>query len=137
MLTRKLVPLSLLAIGAIVGCDQPIVTNTPNTATTPTNVAPDNTAVNERDRADNAKTPINQDENQADVTITAEIRKEVVAQPDFSLNAQNVKIITSQGKVTLRGPVNSDQERDTVVAIAKKIAGDDKVDNQLEVVPPK
>jgi hyperosmotically inducible protein len=102
-------------------------------ATGPT--SPDNTAVNERDAVRDTKTPIDQDENQADVTRTAEIRKRLLDQPDMSVNARNAKIITSQGKVTLRGPVDSEAERDALVKIATEIAGAENVDNQLEVVP--
>ena len=109
-------------------------TTTTDRDTQPT--PPDNTAKNKRDaNTDATKTPINQDENQADVNRTAEIRKRVLDTPDMSVNARNVKIITSQGKVTLRGPVNSDAERDLVVKIAKDVAGEDNVDNQIEVAP--
>lgn len=114
----------------------PATSSTPATsadATRPT--SPDNTAVNERDAVRDTKTPIDQDENQADVTRTAEIRKRLLDQPDMSVNARNAKIITSQGKVTLRGPVNSEAERDALVKIATEIAGAENVDNQLEVVP--
>ena len=63
----------------------------------------DNTEVNVRDRSEAAKTPIDQNENQKDIDITANIRKRVV-DTKMSVNAQNVKIITQDGKVTLRGP---------------------------------
>jgi hypothetical protein len=94
---------------------------------------PDNTRVNRRDRDENAKTPTDQGENSADIKTTAAIRQKVVGNKDLSINAHNVKIITSAGKVTLRGPVNSDEEHDAVVAAAREVAGDDKVDDQLEV----
>jgi len=105
--------------------------------TPPPGTRPDNTAINQRDAADltKAKTPIDQDENQADINTTANIRKRVLEQDNFSVNARNVKIMTSQGMVTLRGPVNSKQEADTIGQIAKEVAGDGKVDNQLEVAP--
>lgn len=120
----------------------PATSYTPATSSTPATSAdatrptsPDNTAVNERDAVRDTKTPIDQDENQADVTRTAEIRKRLLDQPDMSVNARNAKIITSQGKVTLRGPVDSEAERDALVKIATEIAGAENVDNQLEVVP--
>ena len=122
-------------LAALAGCDQ-MNTNTP--APLPETSAatrPDNTAVNERDAEGASKTPIDQDENQADVERTAEIRKRVMDAPDLSVNAQNAKIITSQGKVTLRGPVNSQAEHDTLVRIATDVAGAENVDNQLEVAP--
>src|SRR5215208_2530257 len=77
---------------------------TPSSSTTP---APNNTAVNKRDADRATKTPIDQNENQADVNMTAEIRKRVLDDKDLSTNAHNAKIITANGKVTLRGPVNS------------------------------
>ncbi|HEY2895186.1 MAG TPA: BON domain-containing protein [Pirellulales bacterium] len=92
--------------------------------------------MNQRDTSPTAKTPINQDENQVDVQRTADIRKRILDTADLSVNARNVKIITSGGRVTLRGPVNSEAERDTVVRTARDIAGDQNVDNQLEVKSP-
>lgn len=128
--------MAVLLATAVAGCDQ---TNTDRTTgplpETGAPKSPDNTAVNERDSSGATKTPIDQDENKADVERTAAIRKKIMEQPDLSLNAQNAKIITSQGKVTLRGPVNSDAERETVVRIATEVAGADNVDNQLEVTP--
>lgn len=109
-------------------------TNSVGTAVT--NPARDNTEINERDASGATKTPIDQDENQADVNTTAEIRQRVVAQDGMSINAQNAKIITSQGKVTLRGPVENQSERDTIDRIAREVAGDANVDNQLEIANP-
>jgi hyperosmotically inducible protein len=125
------------ATGAPVTTDStPGPDSTPGTSVDATGrTSPDNTAVNERDAVRDTKTPIDQDENQADVNLTAEIRKRLLDQPDMSVNARNAKIITSQGKVTLRGPVDSEAERDALVKIATEIAGAENVDNQLEVVP--
>ncbi len=95
-------------------------------------IAPDNTGVNERDRSSTAKTPIDQNENQSDIDITAGIRKQVV-DTQMSVDAQNVKIITQDGKVTLRGPVANADEKKRIEDIAHKVAGADKVDSQLEV----
>ena len=95
--------------------------------------APDNTAVNQRDANANTKTPIDQNENQADVNLTAKIRREVLNVKDLSVDARNAKIITADGKVTLRGPVKSPEERDTIDRIARAAAGEGNVDNQLEV----
>lgn len=92
----------------------------------------DNTAVNERDRSDAAKTPLDQNENQKDIDITANIRKQVV-DSDLSVNAQNVKIITQDGNVTLRGPVGTADEKMRIEAIARKVAGETQVTSELEV----
>lgn len=97
--------------------------------------APDNTAVNRRDMDSSAKakTPFDQSESTDDIEITAKIRQRVVDLPEMSVNARNVKIITIAGKVTLRGPVNSADEREVIGQIAKDVAGEQNVDNQLEV----
>jgi len=99
----------------------------------PSSVEPDNTAVNKRDRDSSAKTPIDQNENQRDINITAEIRKAVLQVKDMSINARNVKIITADGKVTLRGPVNSEDEKKTIADIALNVAGKDNVTDEIEV----
>ena len=114
-----------LLVLALTGCEQKA-----NNATT--GVAPDNTAVNDRDAEANTKTPIDQNENQADIDITAKIRKQVV-DTEMSINAQNVKIITQDGRVTLRGPVDSADEKAKIEEIAHSVAGADRVDSQLEV----
>ena len=91
-----------------------------------------NTGLNVRDRDGAAMTPMDQNENKADINITADIRKRVV-ETTMSVNAHNVKIITQNGKVTLRGPVNTEQEKQDIEKIATEVAGVDKVDSQLEV----
>ncbi len=92
----------------------------------------DNSAVNKRDRDASAKTPFDQNENKADIGITANIRKSVV-DTKMSINAQNVKIITQDGVVTLRGPVKSQEEKDRIEEIARGVAGVKTVESQLEV----
>jgi len=77
-------------------------------------------------------TPMDQNKNKADINITADIRKRVV-ETTMSVTAHNVKIITQNGKVTLRGPVNTEQEKQDIEKIATEVAGADKVDSQLEV----
>ena len=97
---------------------------------------PDNTSRNAEDRQSDAKTPFDQNENAADIATTAAIRREVLKTDGLSTNADNIKIITAGGVVTLRGVVASEAERETVRAIAGRIAGSaDKVDVQLDVDP--
>jgi hyperosmotically inducible periplasmic protein len=96
-------------------------------------VAADNTKVNRRDSEGTAPTPIDQGNNSSDLKTTQEIRKAVVGDGSLSFTAKNVKIITTNGKVTLRGPVNSAEEREKIAAYARKVAGAANVDNQLEV----
>ena len=93
----------------------------------------DNTARNVRDRDNRTLTALDQGNSQADVDTTAQIRKEVIAGKDMSVDAKNVKIITNKGKVTLRGPVNTAEEKRLIGGIADRIAQPENVDNQLEV----
>jgi osmotically-inducible protein OsmY len=97
---------------------------------------PDNSGANARDRSGDTLTPIDQADSKEDLRITQSIRKAVVADEALSLNAQNVKIITQNGVVTLRGPVRSAAERDSIALKAKSVAGVTRVDNQLEVASP-
>jgi sporulation protein YlmC with PRC-barrel domain len=92
----------------------------------------DNTARNVRDRNDRTLTPLDQGTSQADIDITAQIRKEIIAAKDMSTDAKNVKIITKDGHVTLRGPVKTAEEKRLIGDIAGRIAGAGKVNNQLE-----
>ncbi len=93
----------------------------------------DNTKKNERDRAGETKTPGDQSNKPEDIKITKDIRQAVVKDKALTMTAKNVKIITADGKVTLRGPVHSEEEKMKIEKIAKAAAGEDKVDNQLEV----
>ena len=93
----------------------------------------DDTGRNVRDRDGKTLTSGDQSEKKEDVQLTAEIRKAVVADDSLSTTAQNVKIITQSGVVTLRGPVKSDEEKAKIAAKAEQIAGAGKVKNQLEV----
>jgi len=93
----------------------------------------DNTARNARDREAKTLTPLDQSEKASDLEVTQRIRKALVRDKTLSTNAKNVKIITVDGEVTLRGPVKSETERTKIVARAKRIAGAHKVDDQLEI----
>jgi len=130
----KIIPLFLLIACTAVGCnDSNRSTKSSTTVEHPATVVErDNTAVNERDRNSTAKTPIDQNENKKDIAITADIRKRVV-DTKMSVKAQNVKIITQNGKVTLRGPVDTDEEKQQIEDIARDVAGGENVDSQLEV----
>ena len=93
----------------------------------------DNTARNVRDRNNSALTPLSQGNSKSDVATTAQIRREIVAGKDMSVNAKNVKIITVDGRVTLRGPVNTAEEKRQIGEIANNLVQLANVDNQLEV----
>lgn len=93
----------------------------------------DNTGRNVRDRESRLPTPTDQGGSEADRDITAHIRKQIVANDALSTNAHNVKIITTDGIVTLRGPVKTVQEKAAVAAAAQRAPGVKRVDNQLEI----
>lgn len=103
-----------------------------DTSTTTEHVKPNNTKVNKRDRGAQTLTPMDQSNAKADIKITQAIRKSIMKQ-HLSTNAKNVKIITINGEVTLRGPVNSSAEEQQIVNLAKAVPGMKKLDNQLEV----
>jgi len=92
----------------------------------------DNTAENKRDRDDATLTPGDQGHSKADREMTAKIRRAIVKNKQLSTTAKNIKIITIEGKVTLRGPVKTADERSTIDSIVQQ-AGPVSLDNQLEV----
>ncbi len=93
----------------------------------------DNTVRNVRDRGSRNLTPLDQGNSRADIDTTAQIRKGIIAAKNMSVNAQNVKIITNKGQVTLRGPVNTADEKRLIGEIAGNIALVENVDNQIDV----
>jgi len=99
--------------------------------------APDNSKTNQRDRDDRSATADQQKMSKADTDLVRKIRQAVVADKSLSVYAHNVKIIAQDGQVTLRGPVRTNAERDSIQQKAATIAGEDKIANQLEVAPPK
>ncbi|HYC54429.1 MAG TPA: BON domain-containing protein [Candidatus Binatia bacterium] len=105
----------------------------PGADSDPNRYQADNSGKNVRDRNETAKTADDQSNTTADVTITQEIRKAVVANDSLSTNAQNVKIITENGVVTLRGPVSTAEEKAAVAATAQRVAGVKRVQNEIEI----
>jgi hyperosmotically inducible periplasmic protein len=93
----------------------------------------DNSGKNVRDRSGGTLTSGDQGNSKGDLEITQAIRKAVMADKNLSMDAQNVKIITTDGIVTLRGPVKSAEEKSTIGEKAKAVAGVMRVDNQLEI----
>lgn len=102
-------------------------------AARPEALAPDNTRKNERDREATTVTPEDQGSNSTDLRITQQIRQGVMKLDDVSMDARNVKIITTGGVVTLRGPVESAKEKALIAGLAQNAAGVTQVDNQLEI----
>jgi osmotically-inducible protein OsmY len=95
--------------------------------------AADNTSKNQRDRSGETRTSGDQSNSHEDVQITATIRRAVVKDHSLSATAKNVKIITADGVVTLRGPVQNEAEKTKIAELAQSAAGNAKIDNQLEV----
>ena|ERR1700681_809080 len=95
--------------------------------------AADNTRINTRDRNANEPTADNQRNNMSDRDITKQIRQALAKDDSLSTYAHNVKVITQNGQVTLKGPVRSEDEKRAVETKATAIVGNDKVTNNLDV----
>jgi hyperosmotically inducible protein len=117
----------LLATGALASAQEP--------STQQASPAPDNTKVNERDRSQTEPTADQQKDNRSDQDITQQIRQSIMKDKSLSTYAHNVKIITQNGQVTLKGPVRSEDEKKTVEAKATEVAGENKVTSQLDIKP--
>ena len=94
---------------------------------------PDNSATNQRDRSGETQTSGDQSNSSADLKVTQAIRQALMKDSELSTSAKNIKIITANGQVTLRGPVKTAQEKTKVDQIAKSAAGRARVDDQLDV----
>jgi hyperosmotically inducible protein len=124
---------TFLALGLLMGlsaagCDKTLADDTKVA-----NAPADNSKKNTRDRSSTTLTPGDQGENEVDRGITQKIRQEIIKADGLSMNAKNIKIITIGAVVTLRGPVSNDQERSQIVAIAQRVDGVKRVDNQIEI----
>lgn len=93
----------------------------------------ENTKMNERDRMASELTADDQGQSAGDLKMTQDIRQAVIADKSLSMNAHNVKIISKDGFVTLKGPVANDQEKNVLLEIASRLVGPDKIHNQLDV----
>jgi hyperosmotically inducible protein len=122
----------LLPLGSLVFCASLMATAAPyqDSQQTP----PDNTKKN-KEQTD--PTADQQKMNPADRAITQKIRKALHEDQSLSTYAHNIKIITQDGKVTLRGPVRSEDEKNNIQTKAVAVAGEQNVTNQLEIAPPK
>ena len=95
----------------------------------------DNTTVNQRDRNPNEPTADQQKNTPSDRDITKQIRQAIVKDKSLSTYAHNVKVITQNGQVTLKGPVRSDEEKRAIEAKATEIVGENKVTSELDIKP--
>jgi len=121
---------SLLFGGAALVSPAPIPARSQQTA-------PDNTKMNKGDAQAGATTADQQKMNPTDRDVTKKIRASIMKDKSLSMYAHNIKIITQDGKVTLKGPVRSDKEKSDVEAKAAAVAGDGNVTSEIEVAPPK
>ena len=127
-LHRLLLPLGALALGASLMAAPAVRRQDPQQP------APDNTKRNKNQTDPSAD---QQKMNPADRAVAQKIRKAIHEDKTLSTYAHNIKIITQDGKVTLRGPVRSEDEKSNLQAKAAEVAGQDNVTNQLEIAPPK
>jgi hyperosmotically inducible protein len=97
--------------------------------------AADNTKVNQRDRNPSEPTADQQKNARSDREITRKIRQALTQDRSLSIYAHNVKIITQNGMVTLKGPVRSEDEKDAVETKATEVAGENNVTSKLDVKP--
>lgn len=97
--------------------------------------SPDNTAANRNNPNDRNASRPNADQannNLSDRQMMQKIRQDVVRDKSLSTYGHNVKIVSEHGKVTLRGPVHSEEEKKAIEEHARKYAGDN-VSNEITV----
>ena len=111
--------LSALSLGALAAADE--------------KTKADNTATNERDRSGESQTSGDQSNSSADLKTTQAIRQALMKDSELSMTAKNIKVVTANGQVTLRGPVKTMQEKSKIDQIARPAAGGAKIENQLRV----
>jgi osmotically-inducible protein OsmY len=95
--------------------------------------APDNTKINQRDRNKSEPTADQQKDNRSDRELARQIRRAIVKDKSLSTYAHNIKVIAQDGTVTLKGPVNTQEEKQAIEAKAAAIAGQGKITNEIEV----
>ena len=93
----------------------------------------DNTKVNRRDRAKSEPTADQGTNKLTDRDLMQKIRKSVVDDKSLSSYAHNVKIIARGGKVTLKGPVRSEDEKRSIEEKAADVAGSGNVTSEITI----
>jgi hyperosmotically inducible periplasmic protein len=108
----------------------PVASLSQDQSSAPTRTSPDNSAVNQTEN----KTADQQSDATSDRMLTRKIRQALIADKSLSTYGHNVKIITKDGSVTLKGPVRSEEEKQSIASKTESIVGSpDKVTNQLTV----
>ncbi len=129
-MTKSKSLLLALTLGFLMG---PTHISQANTKNTTDEVRPDNSAVN-ADEANHAQmTAEQQGSSKSDTELARQIRKDIMSDKDLSLYAHNIKIIATNGVVTLKGPVRSETELRTVNRIAAGVAGSKNVKNEIQI----
>ena len=125
-----------IAFAALALCATPVLAATaasnPRPAAAPARDA-DNTGINKRDSSDATTLPTDQSNAKSDLEVAAAVRKAIVGDKSLSTLAHNVKVVTQNGEVTLRGPVVSAEEKSRVALLATNTSGVTRVKNELDI----
>ena len=124
---------SLFVVVFAVGISGPAVMAQEKSVNPPANTQPDNTKVNKADRPDTRLTAQAQSQAKPDRELAAAVRRAIVRDKSLSTYAHNVKVITRDGSVTLRGPVRNIEEKAKVADLAKQVPNVQAIDNRLTV----
>jgi hyperosmotically inducible periplasmic protein len=127
MLLSALIVMAFMVTGAM--------TRSQAQSTEPQATSPDNTRLNTQDRDKASPTADQQKDNRSDREITQQIRQSLVKDKSLSSYGHNVKVITQNGQVTLKGPVHSEEEKKAIEAKATEVAGENKVSSELNIKP--
>lgn len=126
--TRMFVLGSVLYAVPVVSYSQSMEPGRPQQAT-----EPDNTRQNKGEQT----TADQQNNNTSDLELSKNVRRALMQDKSLSTYAHNVKVIAQGGKVTLKGPVRTEDEKQAIAAKANQVAGDGNVVNELTVAPNK
>jgi hyperosmotically inducible protein len=133
MYTKKII--SVLLFSSLTAAFGTSASGQPAPASDTATLAPavDNTKINQRDKAPDTLKATDQPNSSADVKVAADARRAIVDDKSLSITAHNVKLVAAGGVITLRGPVNSSDEKAKVGQIVASVRGVSSVDNQLDV----
>jgi len=127
--------LLFVLVAALPGCSKSGQSQDAELGARKAQAAADNTIQNRGETESSAVTPLDQGESELDLKITQTIRQSIMDDQSLSTNAHNIKIVTKDGRVVLRGPVDSQDEKNRIQAVADRVAGANQVQNDLEIAP--
>ncbi|MDY7540674.1 BON domain-containing protein [Undibacterium sp. RTI2.1] len=93
----------------------------------------DNSEMNVRDKSNVTATPQDQSNSAGDRKLLSLVRRNIVHEKSLSMSAHNIKIMTSDGVVTLRGPVKNKEEKVKLEKVTLDTPGVKSIDDQLDV----